>query len=244
VADLTQEQFEQLPEFVRGDYTQDGEVYRPVGELKASKLKQSLDGLDAKMKESVSTLESRLKEFESSKAAEIEAAKAKALEDARSKGDVKAIEERYQQQMADLEKRVAEKTREEVTKELTGKQAEQQASSQADKIGATLGVDKESGEALADLIRHRVKVDPETGKRIYHDAAGSALSVDDNGFIEELKKEARFKRLIKADATTTGGGMANGNGGNGGGAPDANSRADAAKKKGDLNGYLKAHLSP
>jgi hypothetical protein len=237
---LTQEQFEQLPDFVKGDYVEKDGAFVPAASVeveqltgKVTALKSSLDGLDSK-----------LKAQSQAEAEKIEAARQAALEEARTKGDVKAIEERYQQQMADLEKRVAEKTREEVTKELTSKQAEQQASAQADKLGAMLGVDKESGEALADLIRHRVKVDPETGKRIYHDAKGSALSVDDNGFIEELKKEARFKRLIKADVPTTGGGNANGNGGNGGGAPDANSRADAAKKKGDLNGFLKAHLTP
>jgi hypothetical protein len=230
---LTKEEFEALPEKARTAFVQDGEEFVPA---KDAKLKQTLNELDNKYK----SLQTKYSEYEQTKAAEIEAARAAALEEARSKGDVKAIEERYQQQMVDLEKRVAEKTREEVTKELTGKQAEQQASSQADKLGAMLGVDKESGEALADLIRHRIKVDPETSKKIYHDAKGSALSVDDVGFIDELKKEARFKRLIKAEVTTTGGGNANGNGGNGGSTPDANAKAEEARKKGDLRGYLNA----
>ena len=233
MADLTLEQFEQLPDFVKGDYTQDGEVYRPVGELKASKLKQSLDGLDAKFKES-----------EKTRAAAIEQARAEALEAAKNKGDVAEVEKRYQEQMADLEKRVAERTRDEVTKELTTKQATERASALADKIGLSLGIEKDDGEAIADLIRSRVKIDPESGKEIYYDSKGSALSVDRAGFEAELKKEARFKRLIKADATTTGGGMANGNGGNGGGATNANSQAQAAQKKGDLTGFLKAHLTP
>jgi len=197
-------------------------------------------GLEGVLAEKDSAAKALLAEKEAQFRAELETK----LQEAESKADVKKAREIFEQQMADAVKRAKEEAREEVTKELTSKQAEQQASAQADKLGAMLGVDKESGEALADLIRHRVKVDPETGKRIYHDAKGSALSVDDNGFIEELKKEARLKRLIKAEVPTNGGGFANGNGGNGGNAPDANSRADAAKKKGDLNGFLKAHLTP
>jgi hypothetical protein len=233
---LTAEQFEQLPDFVKGDYVEKDGAYLPAAKVEAEQLGAKVSALKA----SLDNLDGKLKAQSQAEAEKIEAARQAALEEARTKGDVKAIEERYQQQMADLEKRVAEKTREEVTKELTSKQAEQQASAQADKLGAMLGVDKESGEALADLIRHRVKVDPETSKKIYHDAKGSALSVDDVGFIDELKKEARFKRLIKAEVTTTGGGNANGNGGNGGSTPDANAKAEEARKKGDLRGYLNA----
>ena len=51
MADLTAEQYQQLPEFIRGDYAQEGDVFKPVGELKAAKLKNSLNELDNKFKE-------------------------------------------------------------------------------------------------------------------------------------------------------------------------------------------------
>ncbi len=201
---LTQEQFNQLPDFVQKDYTEHEGAFVPVAELKVGKLKASLDGLDSK-----------LKTFEQQKAQEIEDARAKALEEARSKGDVARIEKEYEERMLDLEKRTTERVRAEVEQELTAKQAAQQAAALADKIGLTLGIDSEDGEAIADLIRHRVKIDPATGKEVFYSADGSALSVDRAGFEAELKKEARFKRLIKAEVTTRGGGLAQGSNGSG-----------------------------
>ena len=104
MAELTAEQFGQLPDFVKGDYEQAGDVYRPVAEGKLSALKGSLNDLDSKYKQA----NSRIEEIERGKAQEIENAKAEALKTARSKGDVDAIEKRYQEQMADLEKRNGE----------------------------------------------------------------------------------------------------------------------------------------
>lgn len=239
---LTKDVYESLPDAAKAAFVAEGDTYVPV---KDAKLKQTLDEVDGKYKSAeqrAKELESKLAGFEQAKAAEIEAARAKALEEARTKGDVKAIEERYQQQMADLEKRTREEARAEALKEFKTEQASTRASSLADTIGLSIGVDKDSGEAIADLIRSRVKVDPDTGAEIYHDAKGSALSVNKDGFIKELAKEARFARLIKAELATTGGGNANGN--SGGGAPSGsqNKAAEEAKKKGDLAGFLNAKL--
>lgn len=203
---LSKEQFEQLPEFAQSDYVEKDGSYVPSAEVeleqtngKVSSLKSSLDNLDAK-----------LKDYEKNEAEKIAQAREEALEEARSKGDVKAVEERYQQQMKDLEKRVEQQTRDTVTKEFTEKQAKEKAGSISDKIGLSIGVDADAGSAISDLIRSRVEIDPQTGKEIYKDAKGSALSVDREGFIEELKKEPRMKYLIKATVATSGGGNANG----------------------------------
>lgn len=230
MADLTVEQFEQVPDFLKADYVQEGEVYRHTGELKAAKLKSSLDNLDGK-----------LKEFERNEQAKIEAARQAALEEAKTKGDVKAIEERYQQQMADLEKRTAEKVRDEVTKEFTQKQADTKAAGIADTIAASKAVDARAEKALQKLIAGRVKLNPDTGKEYFLDDNGSALSVDRAGFESMIAEE--YPHLVKASVATTGGGKANGN--NGGSAPNANSNAmaDEAKKKGDVNAFLKATLN-
>lgn len=152
----------------------------------------------------------KLSDFEATQSEKIEAAKVKALEDAKNNKDVDAIEKRYQEQMLDLEKRVREEERNNVTTEFAEKSANQRAESIAEKIGLTLGIEKEDGEVIAELIRSRVKVDASTGKEIYHDTSGSALSVDKEGFVALIKKEKRFARLIKADFTTNGGGNANG----------------------------------
>ena len=206
MVDLTKEQFEQLPDFIQGDYEQVGDVYKHAGMIK---VKQTADNLDGKLKET----NQRLTEFEKTQAAAIEKARTDALEEARSKGDVKAIEERYQQQMDDLEKRVRQEAYDQAKSEIKGEQAKKDASAIADKIGLSIGVDEDAGYAIADLIRARVEIDPDTNKETYFDAKGSALSVDRNGFIAELKKEARFKRLIKGTTATNGGGGANGSGG-------------------------------
>ena len=200
---LTKEEFEALPVKAQAAFTLEGDSFVPA---KDAKLKQTLDGVDAKYQ----AAKAQLAELEQGKAAAIEEARSKALEEARSKGDVKAVEERYQQQMADLEKRTTERVRNETLKEFTTKQAAEKSTSIAMQIGLSQGIDEDDGYAIADLIRNRVKVDPDTGKEVYYNADGSALSVDKAGFIEELKKESRFKRLMKGHITTVGGGMVNG----------------------------------
>lgn len=212
---LTQEQFETLPDFVKSDYVQHDGAYVPHAEMKVKSLKSSLDNLDSK-----------LKEIEAGKAAEIEAARVKGLEEAKTKGDVLEVEKRYQEQMADAVKRAREEERNNVTKELSQKQADTKAAGIADTIGANLAVDKDAAEVVAELIKQRVKVDPETGKEYFLDASGSALSVNRSEFEAMLTKESKFRHLVKANVTTTGAGGFNGN--NGGGAPSTS--------KGNLGG--------
>lgn len=216
---LTQEQFETLPDFVKSDYVQHEGAYVQQAELKVKGLKSSLDNLDSK-----------LKEIEAGKAAEIEAARVKGLEEAKTKGDVAEVEKRYQEQMADAVKRAREDERNSVTKELSQKQADTKASGIADTIGANLAVDKDAAEVIAELIKQRVKVDPETGKEYFLDASGSALSVNRSGFEAMLTKEGKFKHLVKAAIATNGAGGANG----------SNSGGSASSGKGNLGGDRKA----
>lgn len=238
MAELTQEQFEQLPEFVRGDYEKAGEVYRPVAEGKLSALKGSLNDLDSKYKQA----NSRIEEIERSKAQEIENAKAEALKTARSKGDVEAIEKRYQEQMADLEKRNGEtmKQFEERIAKMSGTIKTKERSLIVSDIAKELKVFDDSGKLFSKMIQDRIDVDPETGKVTFLDENGGATSLDKAGFIAELAKDSAYDRLRQANVAT--GGNANGNNGTGGGGASTNEKAEAAKKTGDLNGYLKAHL--
>lgn len=175
----------------------------------------------------------KLSDFEASKKTEIETARAEALEAARSKGDVKAIEERYVQQMEDLEQRVRKEAYEEAKSDMAKERAIEKSNSIAEKIGMQLGIDNDDAEAIADLLKAkgRVKVDASTGKEVYYDEKGSALSLDQDGFINQIKTESKFKRLIKADLPTQGNGNANGSNGSGG---------SAVKK---FNDYTGAELS-
>ena len=214
MAELTAEQFEQLPEFVRGDYEKSGEVYIPVAEGKMRAMKGTLNDLDSKYKQA----NSRIEEIERTKAQEIESAKAEALKKARSNGDVDAIEKRYQEQMADLERRNGEtiKQYEERLKARDERFIATERKGIVSEIAKELKVlDKAQGLFLK-LLQDRVSVDPESGKVVFLDEGGGATSLDKAGFIAELAKNEGFDTMRHKPVAT--GGLVNGNNGNGGGA--------------------------
>lgn len=215
MSELTQEQFDELPDYAKSAFAQQGDVYIPA---KDAKLKQTLDELDGKYK----GLSKQLEDFEAQKAAEIEAEKAKAMEEARNSKDVEAIEKRYQEQMADLEKRSYEKGKTEAHNEFKAQQAQLKANGIVDKVAMSIAVDNDAAEVISDLIRSRIEIDPDTGAEVFKDAKGSALSVSRDEFVSELKKEAKFKRLVKADIATNGGGLVNGSGVSGSATSKAN----------------------
>ena len=214
------ENIESLPEEMRGEFVEserDGkkgfqhkDTVALVNSMKNAKAERD------ELRNKFEGVSSKLSEFEKSQQDAIEKAKAAALDEARSNKDVDAIELRYQQQMADLEARVRQEAKDEATNEFKAQSANEKAASIAEKIGLELGIDSDDAEVITQLIRERVKVDPSTGKEIYHDTKGSALSVDRKGFVAEIKKESRFKRLIKAEVPTSGGLDVNGSGGHGG----------------------------
>jgi hypothetical protein len=241
VAELTVEQFEQLPEFVRGDYEKSGEVYIPVAEGKMRAMKGTLNDLDSKYKQA----NSRIEEIERTKAQEIESAKTEALKKARSNGDVEAIEKRYQEQMADLERRNGE-TLKQYEDRLKARDTRYIATERKSIIGAIakeLKVFDDSMKLFEKMIEDRISIDPETEKRVFLDEAGGATSLDVSGLIAELAKDPAFDRLRNKPVAT--GGLVNGNNGNGGGADNhaANEKAAEAQKKGDLTGFIKASLN-
>lgn len=215
MSELTQEQFDELPDYAKSAFAQQGDVYIPA---KDAKLKATLDELDGKYK----GLSKQLEDFEAQKAAEIEAEKAKAMEEARNSKDVEAIEKRYQEQMADLEKRSYEKGKTEAHNEFKAQQAQLKANGIVDKVAMSIAVDNDAAEVISDLIRNRIEIDPDTGTEVFKDAKGSALSVSRDEFVSELKKEAKFKRLVKADIATNGGGLVNGSGVSGSATSKAN----------------------
>lgn len=241
--DLNKEQFDQLPEFIRDDYTEVDGVYKHAGMMK---VKQTANDLDAKLKtrdQEYNSLNERMNGFEQQKQSDIDAAKAEALKDAKTQGDVDAIEKLHREQMADLETRVEERTRTAVATETAQARAVEKANTAAARIAGDCAIDKEARELLEEAISKRIKPD-ESGNVIFHNEDGTASSLDESGFIAEILASKRYKRLTKASPTTTGGGMLNG-GGNGGGGrtvEPVNTAAETAKKNRDLNGFLGAAL--
>lgn len=209
MAELTEDQYGQLPDFVKSDYEKSGDVYRPVAEGKLSELKGKMNDLDVKFK----TANSRIEEIERTKAQEIELAKEEALKTARSKGDVAAIEKRYQEQMADLEKRSGEtvKQYQDRIEKMAGTIKAKERSLVVGDIAKELKIFDDSEKAFSKLIADRIDVDPETGKVTFLDENGGATSLDKAGFVAELAKDSAYDRMRQAESNR--GGVATGNNG-------------------------------
>lgn len=204
---LTAEQYEQLPDFVKSEYVETDDGYKHGGVVK---LKESLNSLDSKYKET----ETRLTEFEQKQKEAIEAARLEAFEQAKKDGNIEEVEKRYQEQLADAEKRAGETQAqyEERLNKLTNNMKSEKINSVISDLAADVATDT-GREAFKLLARNLVDFDPEQGKMIFKDLNGSATSLDLEGFKAELKKNPAFSPLIKADVTAQGGGMANGNSG-------------------------------
>lgn len=211
------ESLDSFPEDMRGDFVEtemDGKkgwMHKTdvplINSLKNAK--QEREDFKKKFDE----INTKLSGFEEAKKSEIEKARAEALDTARSKGDVKAIEERYQQQMADLEKRTGdvESQYKERIEKLTGNLKNQTKTAVVADIAKELSTDV-GYKAFKTLIASRIDVDVDTGKTIFLNEDGSASSLDVKGFMEELKKDDSYKPLLKSGVVTQGGGNANGNG--------------------------------
>lgn len=214
MAELSQEQFEQLPDFVKGDYEKAGEVYRPVAEGKLSALKGSLNELDSKYKQA----NSRIEEIERSKAQEIERARDEALKTAITKGDVAAVEKRYKEEMEDLRMRTKQEV-EALTERLTKREQESKLDKRArvlSELADALGVHKKAVSLFEDKVMKKIDFDIDNNKPIFLDGAGGATSLDIKGFLSELEKDESLDFIREKKLAT--GGLANGNNGTGGGA--------------------------
>ena len=104
------EKLDDLPEALRGDFVEsefDGKKgFQHKDTIALSNALKNAKSEKEELRNKFADVETRLSEFEKTKAQEIEDAKTKALESARSNKDVEAIEKRYQEQIADLEKTI------------------------------------------------------------------------------------------------------------------------------------------
>jgi len=217
MSELTQEQFDELPDFAKGAFAQNGDVYIPA---KDAKLKQTLDELDGKYKDALKnseSFESRLAEIEKAKQAEIEAAQLEAFEKAKKEGNTDAVDERWQQKLSDFEKRKEEEvsTLQSKLDELTNGIKTEKRNAIVSDLASELAVPQGS-KAFKMLVANRIDVDPSTGGLTFLDEGGSATSLDLEGFKSELQKDELFAPLLKSGIVTSGGGNANGSGGSAG----------------------------
>lgn len=212
MAELNAEQFEQLPDFVKTDYVQDGEVYRHVAEAKVGKLKSSLDGLDSK-----------LKEFERKQQEEIQKAEQAALEKLKKEGKVDEL-------LADVERRNGETVKQfnERIERLTNQIKTEKRSAILSELAGEMATDK-GAKVFKKLIESRIEVDAETGKVTFLNDDGSASSLDLAGFKAELLKDESLEPVLKANIVTSGGGMANGS--SGGSAPVASGNVGGTRSE-------------
>jgi uncharacterized protein YjbJ (UPF0337 family) len=200
MADLTAEQYQQLPEFIRGDYAQEGDVFKPVGELKAAKLKNSLNELDNKFKET----SGKLSEYEKRQAELSAEAERKALERLKSEGKVDEI-------VADAERRINE-TRQQYENELgalKGTIKTEKRSNIVAALAAEMATEK-GRKVFQQVVAARIDVDPMTGKVTVLNEDGSASSLDLAGLKSELESNPDLEPLLKSSVVTYGGGNANG----------------------------------
>lgn len=220
MADLTKEQFEQLPDFAKEQYQEVEGVYKHAGVLQ---MKGTLNDLDSKLKERDSKLTEfgeKLSSFEKSKQEEIEAARKAAFEEAKSKGDFETMEKRWQEQMEDSNKRTAESVRAEVEKELTVKYAKERAELELKEIVSLMDpVDDDAADLMLARLKSQQEV-TEDGKILYLGADGGATTLDKKGFAKEQIESKKFDRLRKVELPASGGGMATGS--KGGGAASSN----------------------
>lgn len=235
------ESLQDLPEAMR-DHFVEAEIDGKKGfqDKDSAELRKHLFNVKGENK----SYKEKFTELEKSKAADIEKARADGLEEAKSKGDVAAIELRYQEQMKDLAERAKAEGKNEAAKEFKESSAKDKAKSLALRLASDIAVDKDSREILEESMQRLITVDAESGKEIYLNDDGSASSLNYEAFKAEIAKKPRYARLVKAELATSGGG--NANGGAGGGADKTtkpNERADAAKKSGDVTGFLDAKLN-
>lgn len=207
MTDLTKEQFEQLPEFIKGDYVEVDGFYKHGGFLK---VKSTADTLDKERKQAAierERIEHELHEYRKAEKERLEAAQREAYERAKAEGNTDELEKRWQEKLQDAQRRVDETERQ--FKDRMKRLADKQRAAVAQELAAKYAVEG-AEEAFKRLVRSYIEIDPETDSETYLDDNGSATSLNRAGFESELKNNPLFARLIKAEIATSGGGNAKG----------------------------------
>lgn len=208
------EDLNDVPENQRDDYTQteyDGKQgYQHKKVVALSRAHDETKNDKRRLQEKIGELISKVEGFESQKALDIEAAKQAALDDARSKGDIDAIEKRYQEQLSDAVERAKAETLSEAEKQFSVSRAKDKAKLEvSEMVSAFNPVDDNARELLTLALSSKQQV-TEDGKIIYTNDDGSASSLDAKGFLNSVIESDKYSLLKQANPTTKGSGVLSG----------------------------------
>lgn len=201
VAELTKEQYEELPEFLKTEYIEDNDGYSHKGMMK---VKQTANELDAKLK----AAGGELNDYKSAEQERIDAATKAAYEKALKDGNSEEIAKRHAEQLADAEQRALERGKSEAKEEFTKEQNANKADKIALKIAGEIGVDEYAKDLIYQAIRAQVSHD--SGSDIFLDDGGRATSLNYETFKESVKNNPRYARLVDDTPAANGGGNAKG----------------------------------
>ena len=222
MAEITKEQYEELPEFMKETFIEDGEGYSHKGFLK---VKSTADGLDAKLK----AAGGELSEYKSAEQERIDAAKKEAYDQAIKDGNTEEMAKRHAEQLEDAELRALERGKNEAKAEFIEQQNKEKADKTALKISA-IGVDDYARELIYQSIKSFVThVD---GEDVFLDESGRATSLNYEAFKESVKNNPRYARLVDDTPAAVGGG----------GAKGSESGRAAGKKPHDMNSKERLQL--
>lgn len=207
MSDLTKEQFEELPEFLKKDYSEVEGVYKNIAVMT---IKKTANDLDAKLKTSISAKlaqDEQLQAFNELKEKEIREAREQGIEEATRDNKPEIVLKLEREKLADQEKIINEKM---VTvNELMAGIATDKKTVIADRL--TKSAKEGFEDAFNTLILDLIDINVKTREKTFLNVDGSASSItDDKEFIEYLGTQKLFKALIKGTVTTTGAGLANG----------------------------------
>ncbi len=228
------ESLNDIPEEQRDDYAQteyDGKQgYQHKKVVALARAHDETKNDKRKLQEKIGELISKVEGFESQKMQEIEEAKQAAFEEARSKGDIEAIEQRYKEQLTDAVERAKAETLGEAEKQFSVSRAEDKAKLEvAEMVSAFNPVDDNARELLTLALSSKQQV-TEDGKIIYTNDDGSASSLDAKGFLNSVIESDKYSLLKQANPTTKGAGVLGGQ--TGGSAPTTkgNTRASLEQR--------------
>lgn len=209
----TQEQYDELPEFMKSDLVKDGDFYV---HSQVVSLKQSLNSLDSKMKGEVSSLNEQLRERIEAEEKIAEQARQEAYEKAKAENNVDEIMRIEREKMEDAQRLLDEQKEafETEKQSLSASHLNNVASRLAKELATPAG-----SKAFEQLIKHRLKVN-HLGQVDFLNDDGSASSLDEEQFKERLKGESIFSPLLSAGIVSSSPNLINGS--NGGSATTKN----------------------
>lgn len=197
----------------------------------ADELKQRLDSEVAGLKENQAKLLDEAKAAKQ-RAAELEQAQKAAEEEALKKsGEFQKLYESETEKANRLSRELEEK--EAMYREKEKVRQQKEIGAEAIKLASGVAVDETSLELLAEKAQ-QFAVFTEEG--VQYEIGG--VRVEPAKVVETLA--TKYPRLVKGSGAT-GGGAAGGKGG--GASTDTNTKAAEAKAKGDVHGFLAAHLA-